>query len=250
MVISHSSAKTAVAETWFESNPMFPGWVIPVVDMVTETQVEMLIADQYVTARAVFEKEHIGELPTVLYDDTYPNSGVAVGQGDWQNDSMLHMNSHPEVTMIVGGGTVPWSVMAGTVRMALLKLGAQLGITLIDIYVKLEFSDGSYGVFYVADMSTAGVHAVYYVDADENVYIIDPDLIDEVNDPALVDPDVVGDVDHDVPHGNSGSSGSSGGTGTWYAGAASTGSGAFNVTVFFPSTGGGRYGLVTIEDID
>lgn len=246
MVVSQSSAKIAIAETWFESNPMFPGWTIPQIDLITETVVETKLADQVLIARAAIDKANVDDLPTVIY----PNGSVQVGGGDYQSTAMLYMNGHPAVTMEQAEGTVPWSTLLSRTTSIREKLLSVLSSTVKKIFVKLEFADGSYGVFYVADSTTAGIHEVYYVDAEGNVIVIDAELLDEVEDVNLPAPDdASGEIDENAPHGGgSGGGGGGGASGGSWAATGSVSSGSFLITLQFPS-GNGRSGNVIIEDI-
>lgn len=240
LVISETDAKIAVAKTWFSL------WFVPYqgftyvtnVDMLTDTEQEMAFMDQYMIARAAYAKAHRDELPTV----TYPNSAVHVdiNSTTYQDTAYLYMNGHPAVKMVQLGEEVAWSVFRSKVDSFIAKLASLVTGEVLKPYVKLAFADGSYGVFCVVDSTTAGVHAVYYVDKDGNVVIIDEELLEGIEDPNIASPKESGDV-NDVPHQ---------GTTTWEAGVVGSGASA-SIVIYAPFSGssGGAGGRVFIDDL-
>lgn len=245
VVISEADSKIAVVNTWYSLwfVPYQGFSYIPEIDLLTETEEEMAYMDQYLLARAAYDKAHVGDLPTV----TYPNSNVYVGAGSYQETVFIFMNSHPNIKLQQLGQEVAWNTFTASLNSFKAKLASMFGATIgYKPYVKIVFSDGSYGVFCIVDSTTAGVNPVYFVDKDGNVTMIDENLLDGVEDPNLPAPEVTGDVD-DVPHG-----GGAGG-GWWGAGLNNTPAtmpNGWTLYAIFSGAGGQRVGHVYIEDIN
>jgi hypothetical protein len=192
VVISEAEAKIAVAETTFLllDNPPFHSWH-PLVRMVTRTEEELALLDQFLLGRAAYGAEHVDDLPYV----DYPDDGVFVGAGDYQLTSELFMNGHPAVTVAQLEEELVWGTFLSRVSSVWNRVAGMLAGEVFRVYIRLDFHDGSYGVFIIKDTTTAGVHPVYYVDKDGNLTVIDESLMQDVDDPNITDPDVTGMID-------------------------------------------------------
>ena len=101
------------------------------------------------------------------------------------------MNGNPQVVVPAAAGGVAGSMAMGELAKKMnsfwSKVWKRASVTgALAFYVRLNFEDGSYGVFQVVpDGSSVVAHEAYYVDKDDNVFIIDEEKLGGVEDPNI-----------------------------------------------------------------
>ena len=187
-VVSESHPRIAIAKvTFFYHARSAQYW--PSIEMVTATDEETLFADSLMLARAALAASQIDELPTV----TYPRNDTCVcgHPASYQTDAWLFMNGNPLVVIPATTGGVATSMalskLAEKMNTFWSKIWSRAPISEVaTFYVRLNFADGSYGVFQVAaSTSSVKAHEVYYVKKDGTVVIVDSDKLGGIEDPNI-----------------------------------------------------------------